>query len=139
MATLSISSLTSLALLLASSPLADHKKSKELWWIKNDQGKEEGPFTFSGLRHHPGITPDSWGRREGETLWRRLRHIPELRSLFQDPLASSDGDEEASSLPCLTPPLSEEATLTLQQAPSPLLFWLLISLLIYSLYLYLFD
>lgn len=93
------------------------------------EGKEWGPFSFSDLRSDPRITPEILAKKINETKWRPIGTIPELQSLFQDPVDLNEPDHEK---PVFKPiEADDEIALNLnRQNPFFLLLLLFISILL---------
>lgn len=105
------------------------------WFIFLD-GKQEGPYSPQDLKIHSRVTPDTFVRKKGWKDWIAIRHVPELKEVFEDaskPKPLSDNNKK----PVFSDLLQDNATITLtQQDPFHPYIWLLIllSLLIYLMY-----
>lgn len=99
---------------------------KEWYLLINE--KREGPFSFQELKDNPQVTPDTLAWKKGMHGWVAIRHIPELKELFQDkPESKPLHDDENKPI---SPDLLQEEALTLQRDPSQFFLWLLIIILI---------
>jgi hypothetical protein len=100
-------------------------------------GKQEGPYSPQELKIHARVTPDTFVRKKGWKEWIRIRHVPELKEVFEDePKPKPLFDDNKKAL--FSDLLQDNAALTLtQQDPFHPYIWLLIliSLLTYLIYL----
>lgn len=97
----------------------------KVWFIKI-QGKEEGPYSTSQLKVHPGFNPDTLVRRKGDTEWRPARKIPELKHVFQDEKGKRDKETAKENY-------SEfDEVIALEKDPNLWLIWLLIVMIVLS-------
>lgn len=96
-----------------------------MWYIVVE-GKTEGPFSFLELRKDSRITPDTFVWREGFEGWKRIREVPELKSLFdEDKKDASEKDVDVDE----KENIDEEIVLDSGLQP-PFFIWSLIATLI---------
>lgn len=102
----------------------------KVWFIKVD-GQKEGPFSIQELKNHPQMTPDTLVWKEGFKDWIPARHVPELKSVFED-----EEPEELKDRFKIKATPSEDAILALERSNYPFLIYGLIILLILFAYLF---
>lgn len=110
------------------------------WFIQVD-GVSEGPFNIKELKKHKRITPDTPVRKKGFSTWRPMRHVPELKEVFEDDCKESQSDETDNNqqpIKATSKKLAgDDEVLTLQFDPFFVIIWLLVILfvLLYIFYL----
>lgn len=108
---------------------------EKVWFIKVDD-IEEGPFSFAELKRHPRLTPDTLVRKKGSSLWTLIRHVAELKKVFEDIPAVVPSASEDEGLPENNLQVEkDELLLDASNDTPPYLFWLLmITVLFYTAY-----
>ncbi len=94
-------------------------------WYAWLEGKEVGPMSAAALRATPGVTPETFVRKEGEKNWKPLREVAELKGLFED-------SRPYQAKPALPKERieSDELTADMSQDPPPFLLWFLAVLIV---------
>lgn len=104
-------------------------------WFILINNKKEGPYSFKELKEDKRITPDTLVWKKGLKEWIPIRFVPELADLFKDenvvkPSGSTSSESISADL------TQEQATLTIQQEPSPVILWIIILILLLTYLLY---
>jgi len=103
-------------------------------WFININAKQEGPYSLYELKRDVRITPDIFVWKEGFDQWKRIRDVPELKSLFEDENASNENEpiqfEPKKKLP------GDEVLVEGGGLEPPYFFWLIIAFLaiLYAIY-----
>jgi len=98
-------------------------------WFVQINGKKKGPYTFLELKKIKEITPDTLVWSKNRPKWTPIRYVPELKDLFREFKKPSFQEDEASKL---LKKGKQELAIELRRDP-PLLFWVLIALLIFTI------
>lgn len=106
----------------------------KIWFIEI-KGKREGPYSFQQLKRDWRITPDTLAWKEGLPKWVKVRHIPELKKLFEDetPQETKHPQENPKEV---KPSGEEELAIDLRRNPPPIVFWLLVAAILISYIIY---
>lgn len=118
--------------------IARESEEKE-WYIilDNQQG---GPFSLYDLKRNPRFTPDTLVWKKGYKEWTPARLVLEMKELFKDSPESVPLHEKPEMSNGLKGDYAQDnqATLTLQQDPYPLML-LIILVLLLILYVFYFH
>lgn len=106
----------------------------KIWFIKVNNGIQEGPFSFLDLRRDRRITPDTLVWKEGFAAWVPIRQVKELKDLFKDDESEKE-EEKPSKIKTKEIPGDEELAINLQNDVPPIL-WLMLILLVLSYLMY---
>jgi len=115
--------------------------SSEKEWFIIVENRQEGPFSLLDLKRNPRFTPDTLVWKKGFKEWTAARDVSEIAEVFKDEIPSKALHAPHEGKP-LDSDIGQEnqATLTLQQDPYPLILWILIAvLIIIYTYLQFFD
>jgi hypothetical protein len=103
----------------------------KIWYIKI-LGNREGPYSIMDLRRDRRITPDTLVWRQGFDRWQRIRYVPELQAVFDDPVPEN-GTEEKMKFSKI--PDDDEIVLDFQgKDPHRWLWFLLIGILLFYIW-----
>lgn len=101
-------------------------------WFIVIENLQEGPYSLSELKRDKRFTPDTWVWKKGFKEWVAARFVPEMHDVFKDESAEPQALHDPKKDNVIKPELGQpdQAILTMQQDPQPLLIWILILLLI---------
>jgi len=115
-------------------------ESEEKEWFIIVDNQQAGPFSLYDLKRNPRFTPDTLVWKKGYKEWTPARLVLEMKLLFKDapkpvPLHEKPGNSNGLKGDYAQ---DNQATLTLQQDPYPLLL-LMILILLLILYVFYFH
>ena len=107
-----------------------HSQDRDNIWYIEVSGGIEGPFSKDQLKRDGRISPDTYVWRQGFADWKKIRDVPELSDLFEEPPLPKKKEEP------LLGPLDEELALEHPPLTPPFPYWLIVFIivLIYMLF-----
>lgn len=99
------------------------------WFIIVEQ-TQEGPYSLQDLKKHSKLTPDTLVWKEGFQNWIAARDVFELQDLFKEQPEAESLHELFKPKPLPSDLQADEETLTLQNDPPQLFFWVIVIIFI---------